>query len=62
MDEYEQRENFKCFSPICEVTLQSISDPIYVKLDNNSKVVSERSIIMTYIKNNLTFRGVAKLS
>ena len=62
MDEYEQREHFASFSPVCEVTLAAITDPIYIKLDNNTKVVSERSAVLNLIKSNGTFRGIAKLS
>lgn len=62
MDEYEQRENFKTFSPVCEVTIAPITDPVYIKLDNNTKVVSERSAVLNLIKSNAKFTGVAKLS
>jgi len=62
MDEYEQRENFQSFAPVCEVTLAPIIDPVYVKLDNNTKVVSERSAVLNLIKNGGKFRGVASLS
>jgi Mg-chelatase subunit ChlD len=62
MDEYEQREHFVSFASTCEVTLSQITDPVYIKLDNNTKVVSERSAVLNLIKNNAKFRGVANLS
>lgn len=50
------------FNPVCSVTLAAIMDPVYVKLDNNTKIVSERSAVLNLIKNKGTFSGIANLS
>jgi hypothetical protein len=62
MDEYDQRESFLPFSQTCESTLAVITDPVYIKLDNNTKTVSNRDTVLNMIKNKTAFKGVSHLN
>lgn len=62
MEEYDKREKAASYNPVCEVTLKPINDPVYVRLDSNDRVLTDRQAVLECIKNKTGFAGIANLS
>lgn len=42
MDEYDKREECIQYSPVCEITMKPILDPVFIRLDNNQRKITDR--------------------